>query len=74
MDSVHGYQILSWRQESEKSRKKWLYCLARQRDPQWANVLKNVCTNLKRMVTSFIVMVQRTGHDQLLDVLLMGWW
>lgn len=31
------------------------------------------CPNLGKIVTSFIVMFQRS-HDQLVDILLMGWW
>ena len=35
--------------------------------------LENVCPSLEKMVRSFIVMDQ-TGCDQLVDILLMGWW
>ena len=45
----------------------------RQRGTQWANALKTVCPDLERIVRSFIVMVQR-GCDQLVDILLIGWW
>ena len=31
------------------------------------------CPNLGKIVTRFIVTVQRS-HDQLVDILLMGWW
>ena len=34
---------------------------------------KTMCLNLERIVRSFIVMVQR-GRDQLVDILLIGWW
>ena len=50
-----------------------LYCFARQRGPQQANVLKTVCPDLERIVRRFLVMVQR-GRDQLVDILLIGWW
>ena len=36
-------------------------------------ILQTKCPNLGKIVTSFIVMVQRS-HDQLVDILLMGWW
>ena len=49
------------------------YCFARQRGPQRANALKTVCPNLERLVRRFTVIVQR-GRDQLLDILLIGWW
>ena len=41
--------------------------------PQQPNDLKTVCTNLGKILRSFIVMVQR-GCDQLVDFLLMGYW
>ena len=44
-----------------------------QRGPQWAKILKTMCPNLEKVVKSFGVMVQR-GSDQLMDVLLTGWW
>ena len=50
-----------------------LCCQAREREPQWANALKTMCPRLGKIVRNFIVIVQR-GHDQLLEVLLMGWW
>ena len=34
---------------------------------------KIMCPNLERIVRNFIIMVQR-GCDQLLDILLTGWW
>ena len=40
---------------------------------QQANVLKTVCPNLEQVVRSLTVMVQR-GRDQLVDILLIGWW
>ena len=40
---------------------------------QWANDLKTVCSSLKVVVRSCIVMVQREGYDQLMDILLIGW-
>ena len=43
------------------------YCFARQRGPQWAHALKTVCSNLKRVIRSFIVKVQRE-RDQLVDI------
>ena len=33
-----------------------------------------LCLNLEVLVRSFIVMVQRGGCDQLMDILLIGWW
>ena len=50
-----------------------LYCFARERWPQWADVLKTVSSDLEEVVRSFIVRVQR-GCDELVDVLLIGWW
>ena len=47
--------------------------LYRQRGPQWANALKTVCPNIQSVVRSFIVIVQR-GCDQLMNILLIGWW
>ena len=38
---------------------------------QWTNALKLLCPNLGKIVTSFIVIVQREC-EQLADVLLMG--
>ena len=72
--SVHQYQIESRRQSFAWSRKEYLYCFAGQRGSQWANALKTVCPNLQGLVRSFIVMIQRAGHDQLMDSLLTGWW
>ena len=40
---------------------------------QPANALKTVCPDLEGVVRSIIVMVQR-GCDQLMDILLIGWW
>ena len=40
---------------------------------QQANALKTVCPALEGLVRSFTVIVQR-GRDQLIDILLMGWW
>ena len=34
---------------------------------------KTMCPHLERIVRSFIAVVQR-GHDQLVDILLKGWW
>ena len=51
-----------------------IYYFARQRGTQWTPASKKtVCPNLERIVRVFIVMVQR-GHDQLVGILLMGWW
>ena len=50
-----------------------LYCCTRQRGPQWAPALKTGCSNLKRVIRSFIVKVERK-RDQLVDILLMAWW
>ena len=69
--SVHGHGIKSRGRvlgEVEKN-----YCFARQRGSQQANALKTVCPNLEGIVGSFIVMVQR-GRDELVDLLLIGWW
>ena len=35
--------------------------------------LKTMCLNLGKIATSFIESVQR-GHDQLVGIVLMGWW
>ena len=37
------------------------------------NALKIVCPDLERIMRSFTVMVQR-GRDQLVDIVLIGWW
>ena len=47
--------------------------LSQAKGPQQANALKTVCPDLEGVVRTFIVMVQR-GRDQLVDVLLIGWW
>ena len=39
----------------------------------WTNGLKNHMSQLGEIVRYFIVIVQR-GYDQLMDILLMGWW
>ena len=41
--------------------------------PQWANALRIVCPDLEPVMRSFIVTVQRGGHDQLVNILLIGW-
>ena len=46
------------------------YCFTRQRGPQWD---KTSWPNLEGVVRRFIIMVQRRC-DQLLDILLTGWW
>ena len=38
------------------------------------NAPKIVCPNLEGVVRSFTVMVQREGCNQLVDLLLIGWW
>ena len=38
-----------------------------------AHALKTMCPDLERVVRSFTVMIQR-GCDQLVDILLIGWW
>ena len=43
------------------------------REPQWANTPKTMCPNLERIVRSFGIMLQR-AHDELVDILLIGWW
>ena len=35
--------------------------------------MNTVCPDLGEVVRSFTVIVQR-GHDQLMDILLIGWW
>ena len=50
-----------------------VYYFARQRGPQWANALKTMYSNLRKIVRSSIIIVQR-GYDQLVDILLRGWW
>ena len=49
-----------------------LYCFARQSGTQQAPALKNYVSQLGED-RSFIAMVQRE-RDQLMDILLMGWW
>ena len=71
--SLSWHQIKSWRQNFGWSRKEELCCFARQRGAQWASALKTVCPTLEGIVRSFIAMVQR-GRDQLLGILLTGWW
>ena len=44
-----------------------LYCFARERWPQWADVLKTVCSNLERVVRRFLVMVQPGRYDQIVN-------
>ena len=39
---------------------------------RWANTLNTVCLALEGAARSFIAVVQR-GHDQLMDILLIGW-
>ena len=43
--------------------------LLSQRGPLQANALETVCPT-----RGFIVLVQAAGHDQLMDILLIGWW
>ena len=50
-----------------------LCCFAGQRGLQWADVLKTVCPNLEMIMSCFVLVVQR-GLDQLVDILLIGWW
>ena len=50
-----------------------VYYFARQRGPQWANALKTMYSDLGKIVRNSIIAVQR-GCDQLVDILLMGWW
>ena len=38
------------------------------------SALKTICPDLEGLVRRFIVMVQRGGCDQLIDILLIGWW
>ena len=45
--------------------------LCQAKGSQQANALK---THLEGVVRSFIVMIQRGGCDQLVDILLIGWW
>ena len=47
--------------------KRMLYCFARERWPQWADVLKTVCSNLERVARSFIVMVQPGRCGQIVN-------
>ena len=58
--SVPLCQISSWRQSFRWSREGPVYRLAR-RGTQQANPFKTVCPSFQKIVTSFIVMVQR-GH------------
>ena len=57
--------------EAEKNS---FYCFARQKGPQGANALKTVCPVLEGVVRSVIVMAQGAERDQLMDILLIGWW
>ena len=43
------------------------------REPQWANAPKTMCPKLDRVVRSFGIMLQR-ARDQLVGILLIGWW
>ena len=43
------------------------------REPQWANAPETRYPNLERVVRSFGIMLQR-AYDQLVDILLIGWW
>ena len=38
------------------------------------HALKTTRPDLERVVRNFIVIVQRGGCDQLMDILLIGWW
>ena len=38
------------------------------------SALKTICPDMEGLVSRFIVMVQRGGCDQLINVLLIGWW
>ena len=69
--SVFWHHIKSQRHSLGWNRQEQLYRFARQRGSQWANALKTVCPNLKEVVRCFPFMVQK-GHDQLVDILLMG--
>ena len=51
-----------------------LYYFARQKGSQQVNALKGVCPDMKGLVRSFLVMIQRGGHGQFMDILLMSWW
>ena len=33
-----------------------------------------LCLDLEGLVRSFILLVQRGGYDQLMDILLIAWW
>ena len=48
---------------------KKFYCFARQRQPYLANTFKTVCLTLEGSHS-----VQGVGRDQLVDILLIGWW
>ena len=65
--------FLFWRWVGGAGRKEELYCFARQTVPQWAHALRTARPDLEGLVRSLMVMVQR-GRDQLVDILLMGWW
>ena len=43
--------------------------LLSQRGPLWVNALKTVCPT-----RGFTVLFQAAGHDELIDILLNGWW
>ena len=64
--------ILRDRVLGEVQKKSFIALLGRV-GPQRANTLKIVCPNLEGVVRSFITMAQTEG-DQLVDILLNGWW
>ena len=39
-----------------------------------SRLMLRLCPDQEGVVRSFMVMVQRGGSDQLVDILLIGWW
>ena len=51
-----------------------LYYFARRKGGHSRIMSSKLCLNLEAIVKSFIAMIHRGGHDQLMDILLIGWW
>ena len=83
--SVHGIlqaRILEWASISSSRGSSWprnqaqISCTAGRFFTHWATreaMPSKLCPNLEGVVRSSIVMFQR-GHDQLVDIILTGWW
>ena len=46
--------------------------LCQAKGTQSANAIKTMCPNLRKTVRSIIIIIAQRGHDQLVDILLMG--